>query len=61
MQAPSRRPFCSERCQRVDLANWLGEGYRIEGPPLESEHPQLQETVDAEGGLVLDDEGSSWN
>lgn len=25
-------PFCSERCQRVDLGNWLGEGYRVQEP-----------------------------
>lgn len=24
-------PFCSERCQLVDLGQWLKEGYRIEG------------------------------
>lgn len=46
-----RRPFCSERCQRIDLAKWLGEGYRIQGPPLESELPT------AEG----DDEERSWH
>jgi endogenous inhibitor of DNA gyrase (YacG/DUF329 family) len=27
----SNYPFCSERCQWVDLGNWLKEGYRIEG------------------------------
>ncbi|MBF6569962.1 MAG: DNA gyrase inhibitor YacG [Candidatus Binataceae bacterium] len=25
------RPFCSERCQLVDLGTWAGEEYRIEG------------------------------
>jgi hypothetical protein len=25
------RPFCSRRCADVDLAKWLGEGYRIAG------------------------------
>lgn len=24
-------PFCSERCQLVDLGQWLGEAYRIHG------------------------------
>ncbi|MES9959873.1 MAG: DNA gyrase inhibitor YacG [Sedimenticola sp.] len=24
------RPFCSERCQLIDLGEWLDEGYRIE-------------------------------
>jgi len=23
------RPFCSERCQLVDLSSWLGERYRV--------------------------------
>jgi endogenous inhibitor of DNA gyrase (YacG/DUF329 family) len=26
-------PFCSERCKLVDLSKWLGEEYRIPGPP----------------------------
>jgi endogenous inhibitor of DNA gyrase (YacG/DUF329 family) len=26
-------PFCSERCHLVDLGRWLGEEYRIPGPP----------------------------
>ncbi len=25
------RPFCSKRCADIDLARWLGEGYRIGG------------------------------
>ena len=36
-RAPSQanRPFCSPRCAEVDLGRWLGEQYRIPGPPLE--------------------------
>ena len=26
-------PFCSERCQMVDLGRWLNEEYRIPGEP----------------------------
>jgi endogenous inhibitor of DNA gyrase (YacG/DUF329 family) len=26
---PRWRPFCSRRCADIDLANWLGEAYRI--------------------------------
>lgn len=26
-------PFCSERCQLVDLGRWLGEEYRIPAEP----------------------------
>lgn len=25
------RPFCSARCQMVDLGNWLGERYAVPG------------------------------
>jgi len=24
-------PFCSERCKLIDLGNWLGDKYYIEG------------------------------
>jgi uncharacterized protein len=34
------RPFCSERCQLIDLGMWAGESYRIEGGKREDrEHP----------------------
>jgi endogenous inhibitor of DNA gyrase (YacG/DUF329 family) len=26
-------PFCSERCHLVDLGRWIGEEYRVPGPP----------------------------
>ncbi|MEH3045707.1 DNA gyrase inhibitor YacG [Sphingomonas adhaesiva] len=35
-QAPSdaaHTPFCSRGCKDRDLLRWLGEGYRIPGPP----------------------------
>jgi endogenous inhibitor of DNA gyrase (YacG/DUF329 family) len=38
-------PFCSQGCRDRDLLNWLGDGYRIAGPP-------------AEEGLDRDPEGS---
>ncbi|WHZ14598.1 MAG: DNA gyrase inhibitor YacG [Nitrospira sp.] len=28
------RPFCSERCQIIDLGAWAGERYRVAGPSL---------------------------
>jgi endogenous inhibitor of DNA gyrase (YacG/DUF329 family) len=31
---PAFRPFCSDRCRRVDLDRWLGEAYRL---PAEEE------------------------
>jgi endogenous inhibitor of DNA gyrase (YacG/DUF329 family) len=29
------RPFCTPRCQEVDLGRWLSGVYRIPGPPAE--------------------------
>lgn len=31
------RPFCSERCRRIDLGTWASEGYVIPGKSLEVE------------------------
>ncbi|MCC6271851.1 MAG: DNA gyrase inhibitor YacG [Deltaproteobacteria bacterium] len=31
------RPFCSERCRRIDLGTWASEGYAIPGQSLEVE------------------------
>jgi len=28
-------PFCSRGCKDRDLLRWLGEGYRIPGPPVD--------------------------
>jgi hypothetical protein len=28
---PAFHPFCSRRCADLDLARWLGDGYRIPG------------------------------
>jgi len=30
------RPFCSERCQLLDLGDWLDERYRIPGDPSDA-------------------------
>ncbi|HBP87688.1 MAG TPA: DNA gyrase inhibitor YacG [Nitrospirales bacterium] len=35
------RPFCSKRCQQVDLEGWLSERYRIP----DAEEDGLEETV----------------
>jgi endogenous inhibitor of DNA gyrase (YacG/DUF329 family) len=42
-------PFCSERCYLVDLGRWLGEDYRIAGPPATA-------AIDALGSQSRDDE-----
>lgn len=31
--APAHTPFCSRGCRDRDLLNWLGDGYRVPGPP----------------------------
>lgn len=31
------RPFCSAGCKDRDLLKWLGEGYRVAGPPAEED------------------------
>jgi endogenous inhibitor of DNA gyrase (YacG/DUF329 family) len=36
-------PFCSIRCQRIDLGNWLDESY---GLPIESPEDREYGTVD---------------
>ncbi|HEY6917171.1 MAG TPA: DNA gyrase inhibitor YacG [Allosphingosinicella sp.] len=28
-------PFCSRGCKDRDLLKWLGEGYRVPGPPAD--------------------------
>ena len=30
-------PFCSRGCKDRDLLKWLGEGYRIAGPPVDTD------------------------
>jgi endogenous inhibitor of DNA gyrase (YacG/DUF329 family) len=29
------RPFCSQGCRDRDLLNWLGDAYRVPGPPAD--------------------------
>ena len=33
--APAIAPFCSRGCRDRDLLQWLGDGYRIPGPPAD--------------------------
>ena len=32
-RGPRYAPLCSLRCKRIDLATWLGEGYRVPAEP----------------------------
>jgi endogenous inhibitor of DNA gyrase (YacG/DUF329 family) len=34
-RGPKHAPMCSARCKQIDLATWLGEGYRIAGEAAE--------------------------
>lgn len=31
------RPFCSERCKKIDLGAWAAEKFSIPGAPLEND------------------------
>jgi endogenous inhibitor of DNA gyrase (YacG/DUF329 family) len=43
------RPFCSPRCQSIDLGSWLGGNYRISR--------QIEEE-DLDGGVPSPEDGS---
>jgi endogenous inhibitor of DNA gyrase (YacG/DUF329 family) len=32
---PGFKPFCSRGCKDRDLLQWLGEGYRVPGEPVD--------------------------
>ncbi|ATY32470.1 DNA gyrase inhibitor YacG [Sphingomonas psychrotolerans] len=32
---PEFKPFCSRGCKDRDLLQWLGEGYRVPGEPVD--------------------------
>lgn len=34
------RPFCSIRCQQIDLGTWADEGFRIAGDPAPEDQEQ---------------------
>ena len=46
-ERPEHAPFCSRGCKDRDLLKWLGEGYRIAGPPADDQPPLGR--VDSEG------------
>lgn len=44
------QPFCSPRCRDKDLLNWLGEGYRVAGPPADPDLPsERDDGLDSDG------------
>lgn len=40
------RPFCSDRCQKIDLGHWFQESYTV---------PLKETTLDAEKEIDVDD------
>lgn len=38
-EASRWRPFCSERCQLIDLGDWAAERHRIAGEPADELAP----------------------
>ena len=45
------RPFCSKRCQLIDLGNWLGERYAVPGEEVASEESPSAPKTEAEKQL----------
>jgi endogenous inhibitor of DNA gyrase (YacG/DUF329 family) len=39
------KPFCSRGCKDRDLLQWLGEGYRVPGEPVD---PNAQSGLDSQ-------------
>ena len=39
----THKPFCGQGCRDRDLLNWLGEGYRVAGPPADPDLPSTQD------------------
>lgn len=40
------RPFCSERCQLVDLGKWVEGEYRVPGEQIPQDQNQPNQTED---------------
>jgi hypothetical protein len=41
-------PFCSRGCRDRDLLNWLGDGYRVPGPPAADSSDDAASGLDSE-------------
>ena len=49
-ESPEHTPFCSAGCRDRDLLKWLGDGYRIPGPPIDEHDPAGRvDSEDSEG------------
>jgi endogenous inhibitor of DNA gyrase (YacG/DUF329 family) len=45
-ESPEHAPVCSRGCKARDLLKWLGDGYRIPGPPVDPERVDSGESDD---------------
>jgi len=43
-------PFCSERCQLIDLGKWASGAYVISSPPADAQDANRRDKSDDEGG-----------
>ena len=48
-QASQHAPFCSQGCKDRDLLKWLGEAYRIAGPPADEADLAGVDSEDSDG------------
>jgi endogenous inhibitor of DNA gyrase (YacG/DUF329 family) len=39
------RPFCSQRCQLLDLGKWADNSYTIENPDYSATEDEIEENV----------------
>ena len=49
------RPFCSERCKKLDLGNWASERYRVAGEPVNREITPVGDETDGSSEFDPDD------
>ena len=50
---PATTPFCGQGCRDRDLLQWLGDGYRLPGRPLDDERESGGDGLDSERGPLL--------
>ena len=46
------RPFCSKKCQLIDLGEWAGEDRKIAGKPAQDATPQSMDIEEIEAMLA---------
>ncbi|MFL6729302.1 MAG: DNA gyrase inhibitor YacG [Sphingomicrobium sp.] len=49
-ESTDHAPFCSAGCKDRDLLKWLGDGYRIPGPPADEHDPLGRVDTDSDEG-----------